>query len=151
LGDTGPNVRVFVAKQSRQSCHCGLSVATERKKPQGSPANYVFSGWGGDASGESNPLLLTLGTSKLIKANFALVTTTNLPPVVQTVELTSGKLNFTWSAVAGQGYQVQYKTNLLQNAWANVGSVIIATNGTVAASESFGSGTQQFYRIARLP
>lgn len=113
--------------------------------------NYVFSGWGGDVSGESNPLLLTFGTSKLVTASFALVTTTNLPPVVQSVELTSGKLNFTWSAVAGQEYQVQYKTDLLQSAWNNSGSAIVATNSTASASASFGSGPQQFYRIARLP
>ena len=34
-------------------------------------SNYVFTGWGGDASGTNNPLSFTLDSSKLITGNFA--------------------------------------------------------------------------------
>ena len=46
-------------------------------------AHYVFTGWGGDASGTTNPLALTLDTSKVITANFIIPIPTNPPAFTQ--------------------------------------------------------------------
>jgi trimeric autotransporter adhesin len=43
--------------------------------------NFRFSGWGGDASGSQNPLVLTLNTNKQVTAAFVAGSTTN-PPVI---------------------------------------------------------------------
>ena len=46
-------------------------------------SNYVFAGWAGDASGTTNPLALTLNSSKVITANFVPYAPTNLPLFTQ--------------------------------------------------------------------
>ncbi len=113
--------------------------------------NYVFTGWSGDASGKLNPLALSLTTNKLITANFASATATNVPPVFQTVVRVAGTLTFTWGVVTGRAYQVQYKTNLLQTNWSNLGSASFATDGTMSASDSTGPDPQRFYRVVLVP
>ncbi len=65
----------------------------------------------------------------------------------------NGAWTLAWRATAGLGYQVQYKTNLLQANWINLGTPLIATNGTLTLSDS-GAGTnsaQRFYRLVLLP
>ena len=115
-------------------------------------ANYFFTGWGGDASGTSNPLALLLDTNKLVTASFALAPPTNLAPVFQTVAQIAGTLTFTWSTVPGQTYQVQSTTNLSQTDWSNLDSAILATNTTMSDSDSIASGpAQRWYRVALLP
>jgi hypothetical protein len=47
-------------------------------------------------------------------------------------------------------YQVQYKTNLFQPGWLDLGTPITATNGTMTASDLMTS-SQRFYRIILLP
>ena len=107
--------------------------------------NSVFRGWGGDASGGLNPLVLALNTNKLIKANF------DLRPDFQTVAQSAGNLIFAWSAVTGRTYQVLYKTNLSQSNWSNLGSPTFATNATMNASDPTAPDRQRFYRVVLLP
>jgi uncharacterized repeat protein (TIGR03803 family) len=89
------------------------------------------------------------------------------PPQIQTVTLTDGAISFSWSAVVGQFYLVQYTTNLPQTNWTTLGGAITATNssvtipepfGTITAtntimtiSEPIGANSQQFYRIVLQP
>jgi len=107
--------------------------------------NYTFIGWGGDASGNLNPLVLSLNTNTLITASF------DQPPVFQTVGQIAGTLTFAWSAVTGRTYQVQYTTDLFQANWSDLGSNNIATNATMSASDPAAPDPQRFYRIALLP
>ena len=58
---------------------------------------------------------------------------------------------FTWSAVAGRVYQMQFKTDLTQGTWTDSGSTIHATNTTATASDAIGSDSQRFYRVVLLP
>jgi len=109
--------------------------------------NYVFTGWGGDASGTVNPLVLSLNTSTLITASFGQA----LVPVFQTVVPTAGTVTFTWSALPGRTYQVQYTTDMQQTNWTNLGSTNLATSATMSASDSTGPDPQRFYRVALLP
>jgi uncharacterized repeat protein (TIGR03803 family) len=67
-------------------------------------------------------------------------------PVFQTITLTNGTLTFTWSAMTGQVYQLQYNSNLNSTNWTNLGNPITATNGTMSASDVVGSNPYRFYR-----
>lgn len=64
---------------------------------------------------------------------------------------TPSTLLLNWSAVGARNYQVQYKTNLNQSGWLNLGSATPATNLTATASDTIGQSGQRFYRVALLP
>ncbi|HYA78893.1 MAG TPA: hypothetical protein VED19_00100, partial [Candidatus Nitrosopolaris sp.] len=68
-------------------------------------------------------------------------------PVFQSVTATGGTVTFTWNAVAGVGYQLQYSTDLTQTNWTDLGSLITATNAVMSASDSIGPDLQRFYRL----
>lgn len=55
-----------------------------------------------------------------------------------------------WNALAGQSYQVQYKTNLAQVDWINLGSSVTAGAATVSVTDTNGvqSSLQRFYRVS---
>jgi hypothetical protein len=69
----------------------------------------------------------------------------------QSVIKNGGTLAFTWSAQSGRVYQVQYRTNLTQTNWINLGGALTATNSTASASDSISTGRQRFYRVVQLP
>ncbi len=66
---------------------------------------------------------------------------------------TSSTFNLTWGTITGLVYQVQYKTNLLQTNWINLGKPLIATDGnlTVSDTNAIGSSPQRFYRLMESP
>ena len=68
-------------------------------------------------------------------------------PVLQSVTGTGGTVRFTWSAVTSAVYQLQYRTNLAQGNWNNLGSAITATNAVMSASDSIGPDPRRFYRL----
>lgn len=72
-------------------------------------------------------------------------------PVLQQPQKTSGGFMFKWSAVVGQTYQVQYKTDLTANLWNDVGTPAAATNGVMSATDSAPPGPTRFYRVVLLP
>jgi uncharacterized repeat protein (TIGR03803 family) len=70
-----------------------------------------------------------------------------MEPVFQTVRKTNGSLEVKWSAVVGQSYQLQCKTDSAATNWDNLGAVIVATNATITASDSIVPDGQRFYRV----
>ncbi len=75
------------------------------------------------------------------------------PPMLFITDLLSvsdGSLNFTWSSVPGYSYQVQYKTNLDQAAWLNLGSAITAVSNSITSSDVLGN-SNRVYRVKLLP
>jgi hypothetical protein len=58
-----------------------------------------------------------------------------------------GQIAFSWGAIAGMRYQVQYTTNLPSGTWQNLGVAFAATNTTVSASDIVGPDTKRFYRV----
>jgi subtilase family serine protease len=64
-----------------------------------------------------------------------------------------GDFNFSWSSSVGLTYQVQYKTNLLQANWSNLGSAIPGTGLPIRFSDTnaTASDPQRFYRLAVSP
>jgi hypothetical protein len=73
-----------------------------------------------------------------------------LLPTIQATYAANGILTLTWSAVPQLAYQVQYKASLLQSAWCNLGSQVLATNVTATATDTT-SNLQRFYRVVELP
>ena len=68
-------------------------------------------------------------------------------PVFQRVFQTNNTFNLEWSTLPQKMYQVQYRTNLTQTDWINLGAP--ATNGTL--SMPMGPDRQRFFRILQLP
>jgi uncharacterized repeat protein (TIGR03803 family) len=73
------------------------------------------------------------------------------PPVFQSAVQAGGAITLTWSAAAGQSYQVQTTTNLDSTIWTNLGGAFTASNSSLSASYGLGPAPQQFYRILLLP
>jgi subtilase family serine protease len=82
------------------------------------------------------------------------ISATPIPvPAFRAAAKTSSSFNLAWGTMTGLVYQVQYKTNLLQTNWINLGKPLIATNGnlTVSDTNAIGSSPQRFYRLMVLP
>jgi len=75
----------------------------------------------------------------------------SIPPIFNSVTRVGNAINLSWSAITGQTYQVQYRTNLSQSNWSNVGSTVVATNTTATLSDLPGSDRQRFYRVFIVP
>jgi hypothetical protein len=73
------------------------------------------------------------------------------PPSFQTATQIGNVISFNWSAMTGLVYQLQYKTNLFQSNWINLGGSIMATNLTMTSTDNIGPDPQRFYRLQFLP
>jgi hypothetical protein len=73
-----------------------------------------------------------------------------VPPSFQSAAVNNNEIVLGWSATAGQGYQVQYKTNLTAGDWTDLGSPMIATDGILNLTNLVDGG-QRFYRILLVP
>jgi len=67
------------------------------------------------------------------------------------VTQSNGTVDLSWSAAAGQTYQLQYSTNLNSSTWIDLGNSITATNGSVSASDFAPSDPERVYRVLDLP
>ena len=74
-----------------------------------------------------------------------------LPPVIRSVAATPEAVALTWSAVATQSYQVQYKNSLAETNWTNLGGSLDAVGGTLKTADLAPSVPQRWYRILALP
>jgi hypothetical protein len=68
-------------------------------------------------------------------------------PVLQPAAVAGGAVQLVWTAMPGVQYQVQYKTNLTQTGWINLGSPVTATANPMTVSETAGANSELFYRI----
>ena len=73
------------------------------------------------------------------------------PPVFQGITQTNGSLVFSWQAVTGQNYQVQYSSNLNMTNWNNLGSAFTASSNAMTNTDNNLSDNCRFYRIIMLP
>lgn len=71
-------------------------------------------------------------------------------PNFLSVVKTNADVTLTYSSVSSGHYQLQYKTNLLQPDWCNLGFEITATNSTIIASDVSPPEAQRFYRALLL-
>jgi hypothetical protein len=71
----------------------------------------------------------------------------------RTAVAAANSFNLTWSTVKGLTYQVQYKTDLLQSNWSDLGTPTVAVGSSITISDSNGvqSSSQRFYRLIVSP
>jgi len=50
------------------------------------------------------------------------------PPVFQSLTITNNTVHLTWSSTVGLAYQLQYKTDLTQGTWLNLGNPVRAAS-----------------------
>jgi len=72
-------------------------------------------------------------------------------PVFQSLLKSSGSVNLAWTAMTGLTYQLQYKTNLTQVGWMNLGGPISATGSVVSTVDISPADPCRFYRIQLVP
>ena len=122
----------------------------------GGSGSFTNGIWSGNVSVNQPVTFVTLqaedGQGHTGSSNpFDVITFVPPQPVFQSLVNTGSGLTFTWSALSGEMYQLQFKTNLNQVTWINRGSPIPATNSIMSASDTMGPDPQRFYRIEVLP
>jgi hypothetical protein len=75
------------------------------------------------------------------------------PQVIQitAMAVSDGTFSFSWSVTPGRICQVQYKTDLSQTGWLNLGAPITANNNATATVSDLMTNAQRFYRVLLLP
>jgi hypothetical protein len=63
------------------------------------------------------------------------------------IQISGTNLFLNWPGVAGQIYQLEYKTNLTDPAWTPLGSPVTGTGGALMLTNNFGGSLQRFYRL----
>jgi len=64
---------------------------------------------------------------------------------------TNGRVEIKFNSLPAQIYQVQYKTNLTDPAWAPLGGTIPGAGSTVTVTDNWLEAPQRFYRLLALP
>jgi outer membrane protein assembly factor BamB len=73
-------------------------------------------------------------------------------PRLESITISDGAVTLAWSALAGQTYRVQYKTNLEELTWNDLPGDVTATSAVASKSDTLGpSDEQRFYRIELIP
>jgi hypothetical protein len=72
-------------------------------------------------------------------------------PILQTPVKSGGSVNLTWTTMTGLAYQLQYRTNLTQGGWINLGGPIAAIGGILTTTNVPSTDPQRFYRLQLLP
>ncbi|HEX4122847.1 MAG TPA: choice-of-anchor tandem repeat GloVer-containing protein [Verrucomicrobiae bacterium] len=90
------------------------------------------------------------GTTTKGAAGYGTIFRIVIPPAFQTVSLTNGGVEMTWSAISNQTYQLQYSTSLGSTNWSDLGSPATATNSSLSALDFPVPDLQRFYRIKLL-
>jgi hypothetical protein len=76
------------------------------------------------------------------------VSVTPIPvPTLRPEVNSDGSFKFTWNALPDVPYQIQYKTNLMQPDWINLGNSINARAATMSATNEPTADPQRFYRV----
>ena len=110
--------------------------------------------------GSGNPVKVTLdgsqttlklaGESQGFNANFFILTPTTAnvtpPPLVLKVTASGANASLSFYAQTGYTYQIQYKTNLTDASWINLGGPITGNNATNTIPDPIGQ-QHRFYRI----
>lgn len=82
------------------------------------------------------------------------VSVTPIPvPSFTAVTVASNGLDLTWNTLSNVDYVVEYKTNLMQADWLNIGALILAAADTLTFldTNAFGVSPQRFYRVSVSP
>jgi len=73
------------------------------------------------------------------------------PLVLASPVLTNGTAALRWSAVPGQTYRLQYKTNLNDATWSSLSPDVTATNTSAGKIDVLNPALRRFYRVGVVP
>ncbi len=73
------------------------------------------------------------------------------PQFAGTVVQNNSQLQLTFGTILGQSYQVQFKTNLADASWTNLGGSITGTDSQRNVSDDITGAPQRFYRLLVTP
>ena len=68
-------------------------------------------------------------------------------PVPLAIQITGTNLLFTWPAVAGQTYQLQYSDSLTSPVWTPEGSPVTGTGAALTVTNDFAGSPQRYFRL----
>jgi sugar lactone lactonase YvrE len=120
---------------------------------------------GGSVSGSQTNMLNIAGVLPSYVGNYQLVVSNvfgvvtsivadvsiTLPPIKAASAQSVGTAGFIWQSFSNVAYQVQFKTNLLQTDWVNLGAPFTTNTGTASFQDSTSADCQRFYRIQLPP
>jgi hypothetical protein len=90
------------------------------------------------------------GTPPLDDTHTFLVTVVSRPTLTG-IHLSGDVVNVSWTALAGQGYRLQYKTNVNDPDWTDVLPEVIATGASATQTDAFDPTGNRLYRVLVLP
>jgi len=117
------------------------------------PTNGIFNWQTTDIdAGTTNNITVIVtddGTPPL-STNRTFTATVVAKPVIQSIVASNTIITVTWSAISGQGYQLQTNTSLELPNWVGAGANVLASGPTASASDVL-DNTTKYYRIRVLP
>jgi uncharacterized repeat protein (TIGR01451 family) len=72
-------------------------------------------------------------------------------PVLQSIAISNDVVTLVWSAIAGQGYRVQFETNVDDAAWSALAPDVTASGPTATNTDLTDGTAQRLYRVMVLP
>ena len=104
------------------------------------------------ASTSSTPLQLGLQDDPSYLAIDDITVTSVANPGFKSTLKSTNSFKLTFDTTSGLKYQAQYKTNLTQASWLNLGSLITATTNTLSVTDTnTATSAQRFYRLLVTP
>ncbi len=136
-----------VFSSSAPAAPYGTTLASLAATPNGNWSLYVQDFAAQDTGSIANGWSLSFVTA---------TSTTNcsdtIPaPTLTTTTYSNGIAQFNWNATLGPSYQVQYRTNLTEGSWMNLGAPISGTNTTLGITDNIGGEPMRFYRLLIVP
>ena len=91
---------------------------------------------GSPAMGATNNFIVTVNAPENVP-----------PPTIQSIALKDSLAIVTFASASNHVYRLQFKANLLDEAWTDVTPDITATNSVSTCSNQCGSAMQRFFRV----
>jgi len=161
IAQAGPDQVVYAGLDGTAAVTLNDASSTD---PDGDPLSYTWAWVAGGNACVSNGLSVTIrlpvgvysiqlivNDGQVNSQPSQLMVTVAPSPSVVSMTRTNGAFAFSWGAISGRTYQVQYTTDLLSGSWRNLGDPFPATNNSMSASDAIGPDTKRFYRVALLP
>ncbi len=116
------------------------------------PANGQFT-WQPTTAPATNQVVILVtdnGTPKL-SAGQSFSVTTYAPPQLLPPHWAGGQLILGWNTAPGQGYQVEYQTDLNSSLWVPWGPVVTGTGSPASLTNAVPGGAPVFFRVRLTP
>lgn len=72
-------------------------------------------------------------------------------PVRTQAQIRVSRIDVCWDSILNRNYQVQYRSDMTNPLWVNLGNIVSGTGGQTCVVDEIGSGTQRVYRVLKLP